>query len=76
MSPSQDHKALLDNDLGPNTGGMGAYTPVPFLDRPMEEEINAAIMRKTVTALRNEGVTYKGVLYAGLMIRGQKALCP
>jgi phosphoribosylamine--glycine ligase len=72
MLPSQDHKALLDNDLGPNTGGMGAYTPVPFLDKPMEEEINAAIMQKTVTALRNEGVTYKGVLYAGLMMEGRK----
>lgn len=72
MLPSQDHKALLDNDLGPNTGGMGAYTPVPFLDHQMEEEINATIIQKTVTALRNEGVTYKGVLYGGLMIEGRK----
>ncbi len=72
MLPSQDHKALLDNDLGPNTGGMGAYTPVPFLDSPMEEEINATIMKKTVAALRNEGITYKGVLYGGLMIEAKK----
>ncbi|MGD0233585.1 MAG: phosphoribosylamine--glycine ligase [Syntrophorhabdales bacterium] len=72
MPPSQDHKALLDNDLGPNTGGMGAYTPVPFLDSAMEEEINATIMKKTVAALRNEGITYKGVLYGGLMIEAKK----
>ena len=72
MLPSQDHKALLDGDLGPNTGGMGAYTPVPFLDGPMEEEINAAIMKKTVAALRNEGIIYKGVLYGGLMIEAKK----
>ncbi len=72
MLPSQDHKALLDGDLGPNTGGMGAYTPVPFLDKSMEEEINVGIMQKTVTALRNEGITYKGVLYGGLMIEGRE----
>ena len=72
MLPSQDHKALLDGDLGPNTGGMGAYTPVPFLDKSMEEEINVGIMQKTVTALRNEGISYKGVLYGGLMIEGRE----
>ena len=72
MLPSQDHKALLDGDLGPNTGGMGAYTPVPFLNKPMEEEINVEIMQKTITALRDEGVAYKGVLYAGLMMEGGK----
>jgi phosphoribosylamine---glycine ligase len=72
MLPSQDHKALLDGDLGPNTGGMGAYAPVPFLDKPMEEEINVRIMQKTVTALRNEGVSFKGVLYGGLMIQGRE----
>jgi phosphoribosylamine--glycine ligase len=67
MLPSQDHKALLDDDLGPNTGGMGAYTPVPFLDQAMEAEIDSTIMQKTVSALRAEGITYKGVLYGGLM---------
>jgi len=73
MVPSQDHKALRDNDLGPNTGGMGAYTPIPFLDQPMEEEIDSRIMKKTVSALRSEGITYKGVLYGGLMIEAGKA---
>lgn len=68
MLPSQDHKPLLDDDKGPNTGGMGAYTPIPFIDRGMEEEIDKNIMTKTIQALRSEGVTYKGVLYGGLMI--------
>jgi phosphoribosylamine---glycine ligase len=73
MLPSQDHKALLDHDLGPNTGGMGAYTPVPFLDNIMEEEIDAKIMQKTVSALRADGIKYAGVLYGGLMINAGKA---
>ncbi len=68
MLPSQDHKALLDNDMGPNTGGMGAYTPLPFIGRAMEESIDASIMKKTIDALRNEGIVYKGVLYGGLML--------
>ncbi len=69
MPPSQDHKALLDHDRGPNTGGMGAYTPLPFIGRAMEEDIDAAIMERTIDALREEGITYKGVLYGGLMLR-------
>ncbi len=69
MLPSQDHKPLLDGDKGPNTGGMGAYTPIPFIDRSVEEIIDARIMKKTVSALRNKGITYKGVLYGGLMLQ-------
>ena len=69
MLPSQDHKALLDNDRGPNTGGMGAYTPLPFVGPQMEEAIDASVMKKTIDALREEGITYKGVLYGGLMLR-------
>ncbi len=69
MLPSQDHKPLLDNDKGPNTGGMGAYTPVPFVDRDLEDVINARIMRKTIEALASKGIEYKGVLYGGLMIK-------
>lgn len=72
MLPSQDHKALLDNDEGPNTGGMGAYTPVPFVDKEMEAHIDKTIMKTMVDAMRSEGVVYKGVLYGGLMLDGRK----
>ncbi|MBA4418634.1 MAG: phosphoribosylamine--glycine ligase [Syntrophus sp. (in: bacteria)] len=69
MVPSQDHKPLLDNDKGPNTGGMGAYTPIPFISKSMEEEINARIMTGTIKAMGDKGITYKGVLYGGLMLK-------
>jgi phosphoribosylamine---glycine ligase len=68
MLPSQDHKSLFDDDKGPNTGGMGAYTPIPFIDKNLEEEIDREIMSKTVNALSSEGINYKGVLYGGLML--------
>jgi phosphoribosylamine---glycine ligase len=70
MLASQDHKPLLDNDKGPNTGGMGAYTPIPFIDDKMEVEINNNIMKRTINALKSEGANYRGVLYGGLMIMG------
>jgi phosphoribosylamine---glycine ligase len=69
MLPSQDHKPLLDGDKGPNTGGMGAYTPIPFVDEQMENTVREGIMMRTLTALRNRGIVYKGVLYGGLMIK-------
>jgi phosphoribosylamine---glycine ligase len=68
MLPSQDHKALLDDDKGPNTGGMGAYTPIPFINSTMEIEIDKNIMTKTVEALGAEGIVYRGALYGGLMM--------
>lgn len=68
LSSSQDHKRLLDNDQGPNTGGMGAYSPVPFVNEGLEERIIQEIMLPTVKGLREEGRPYRGVLYAGLMI--------
>ena len=68
LPPSQDHKALLDGDKGPNTGGMGAYTPVPFIDSGLAREIDASIMKRTVDGLKAEGIPYKGVLYGGLML--------
>ncbi len=68
MSAAQDHKALLDGDKGPNTGGMGAYTPIPFMSKPLEEEIKHSIMTRTINALRERNITYKGVLYGGLML--------
>lgn len=68
LPSSQDHKAVFDNDKGPNTGGMGAYSPAPIIDRHMREKIMKEVMLPTVRAMAAEGRAYKGVLYAGLMI--------
>lgn len=67
---AQDHKRLLDNDEGPNTGGMGAYSPVPleFYNKDLEEKIKNKIFTPTLNALKNEGTPYKGVLFAGIMV--------
>ncbi len=68
LSPSQDHKQVYDGDEGPNTGGMGAYSPVPLITSELQGAIMSDIMLLTVKALKREGRPYKGVLYAGLMI--------
>jgi phosphoribosylamine--glycine ligase len=68
LPPSQDHKRIFDNDQGKNTGGMGAYAPVPFVKLSMLETIKRTIIRPTLQGLAKEGRTYKGCLYAGLMI--------
>ncbi len=65
---SQDHKRVGDNDMGPNTGGMGAYAPAPLVDEEMLERIEAEIVRPTLAAMSAEGATYKGVLYCGIMV--------
>ncbi len=65
---AQDHKRAFDGDLGPNTGGMGAYSPAPILDDAMCDRVMAEIVRPTVAALARRGIAYRGVLYAGLMI--------
>ena len=65
---AQDHKRAFDGDTGPNTGGMGAYSPAPVLPEPLVERAMAEIVRPTVAALRKRGIAYRGVLYAGLMI--------
>ncbi len=70
MPASQDHKPLLDNDLGPNTGGMGAYTPIPFINDDLDREIRETIMLRTIAAMRDRGIPYRGVLYGGLMFSG------
>ncbi len=72
MIASQDHKPLLDEDRGPNTGGMGAYAPIPFIDKSMAGFIDKEIMEKTIHALKEEGAIYRGVLYAGLMLYDKK----
>jgi phosphoribosylamine---glycine ligase len=65
---AQDFKRVGDGDAGPNTGGMGAYSPVPFVDAELEARIGAEILQPTVQALAAEGIPYRGVLYAGLML--------
>jgi len=68
MPSSQDHKAIYDDDRGPNTGGMGAYSPAPVVDRLIHKRVMNEIMIPTVKAMAAEGRIYQGVLYAGLMI--------
>ena len=68
LAASQDHKTAYDGDLGPNTGGMGAYSPVPVIDPSMADKVMAEIVRPTVQAMAAEGRPYRGVLYCGLMI--------
>ena len=76
MVSSQDHKKIFDNDQGPNTGGMGAYSPVPFYPDEFEKRVLEEILKPTVKGLQNEGKEYKGVLYAGLILtkEGPKVL--
>jgi phosphoribosylamine--glycine ligase len=68
MPLAQDAKRALDGDRGPNTGGMGAYSPLPWLDRATEAVIRHDVLQATAKALEAEGVAYRGVLYAGLML--------
>jgi phosphoribosylamine--glycine ligase len=68
MLPACDYKRIGDNDQGPNTGGMGSYTPPGFFSAQMTEKVTKDILLPTVKAMAKEGLPYKGVLYAGLMI--------
>lgn len=68
---AQDHKRVGDGDTGPNTGGMGAYSPAPVLTPRLEQQAMELIVRPTVTAMAQEGMPYVGVLYAGLMLTPQ-----
>lgn len=65
---AQDHKRAFDGDKGPNTGGMGAYSPAPVMTKALIDETMTSIIEPTVKALKDKGTPYKGVLYAGLMI--------
>jgi len=69
MATSQDHKRIFDNDKGPNTGGMGAYSPTPIIDKDLSQKIQEKIIDKTISSLRNEGITFRGFLYAGIMLK-------
>jgi len=76
MDSAQDHKPVYDNDEGPNTGGMGAYSPAPVVTPEIYRRINDEILTPMIKGLTTEGIEYKGVLYAGLMItdEGPKVL--
>jgi len=69
MATSQDHKRIYDNDLGPNTGGMGAYSPTIIIDKNMAKIIQETIINKTINSMKNEGISFQGFLYAGVMIK-------
>ena len=73
MVSSQDHKRAFDGDRGPNTGGMGAYSPAPIVTKQLEHQVMEKIMIPTVRAMETEGRLFKGVLYAGLMILNHEA---
>lgn len=68
MISAQDHKRIFDNDEGPNTGGMGAYAPAPVMTPELVQTVYDTILVPVVQGLANEGITYQGCLYAGLMI--------
>jgi phosphoribosylamine--glycine ligase len=68
LPPAQDHKTVFDDDRGPNTGGMGAYSPAPALDADLQERAMAEIVRPTIDAMAREGYPFQGVLYVGLML--------
>ncbi len=69
MASSQDHKRIFDNDEGPNTGGMGAYSPTPVIDDNLSKIIQEEVIEKTIHAMKKEGILFKGFLYAGIMIK-------
>lgn len=71
MQSAQDHKRVFDGDQGPNTGGMGAYSPAPVLTADLEREVLEKILKPTLAGLCARGIVYRGVLYAGLMITRQ-----
>ncbi|WP_420545837.1 phosphoribosylamine--glycine ligase [Nitrosopumilus sp.] len=69
MASSQDHKRIFEDDKGPNTGGMGAYSPTPIVDEELTKKIQEKIIDKTIQSMKKEGITFKGFLYAGIMIK-------
>ncbi len=68
MISAQDFKKAGEGNIGPNTGGMGAYAPVPFVDKALTQRVQAEVLDPMMAAFRAEGIDYRGVLYAGLMI--------
>jgi len=68
LASSQDHKRIFDNDKGPNTGGMGAYSPAPVVDRELHEKIVKEVMEPVVSTMKVRGTPFTGFLYAGIMV--------
>jgi phosphoribosylamine--glycine ligase len=71
LASAQDHKRVFDHDEGPNTGGMGAYSPTPFVTPEIHDQIMSRIIVPTVSGMRARGTPFRGVLYAGVMVTGQ-----
>jgi phosphoribosylamine--glycine ligase len=76
LAPAQDYKRIGDGDVGPNTGGMGSYSPVPGVERERADEIAARVHQPIVDAMRRRGTPFRGILYAGLMMtsNGERVL--
>lgn len=72
MATSQDHKRIFDDDKGPNTGGMGAYSPTGVIDESLAKTIQREVVDKTIQSMKSEGILFKGFLYAGIMIQDEK----
>ncbi|OGI10203.1 MAG: phosphoribosylamine--glycine ligase [Candidatus Margulisbacteria bacterium GWF2_35_9] len=68
MVPAQDHKAIYDGDTGPNTGGMGAYSPAPIVNAEMMKKVQEQVFDRMLAGFKSDGLLFKGILYAGLMI--------
>ncbi|MGO2083362.1 phosphoribosylamine--glycine ligase [Vagococcus sp.] len=73
MITARDHKAIYDGNRGPNTGGMGAFSPIPEMTEHQQDQIIANIVEPTVAALAEEGITFTGILYTGLMLTSEGA---
>ncbi len=71
LASAQDHKRVFDHDQGPNTGGMGAYSPTPFVTPEVHEQIMSRIILPTVAGMKSRGTPFRGVLYAGVMLTAQ-----
>lgn len=72
MATSQDHKRIFDDDKGPNTGGMGAYSPTGVIDEKLAKTIQREVIDKTIQSMKSEGILFRGFLYAGIMIKDGK----
>ncbi len=72
LASSQDHKRVYDNDEGPNTGGMGAYSPAPVVTDDLYDVIVETVVKPTIAGMAGDGCPYSGILYVGLMIKDGK----